>query len=233
MKLRVVVLSILFLNGNLSVIFASEGDNRKNENKVLNTENISSKAEASPSATRFSLRANLLMWVVGAPSIGLSYDIDPRWQVSIDGAYGNWGVSSHRNSVNLNTAGISLVRYFRSSTRVSSPPVSDSSVSTPPDGHRARGAFLGIDLRYFNYHLLTSGIGYKGDAYNVGFIVGYSFSMGHPRWSLDIALGLGYTHRDYDHHIWYEPENRFRLIESRIRNIPGVTSFEATLAYRL
>ena len=152
---------------------------------------------SSPSP-RLSLRSNLLLWAFGSPSLGIDLTLGRRWQVGLDGSYGNWSLSHRTHAARLSTAGLQLRRYFRPFTNrdPASHPNRDIYISS------SRGAYLGIDLRYthFNEQLLTAGTpGREGDLISTGILLGYSFALDPcGRWAIDAALALGYQHQDYD-----------------------------------
>lgn len=180
---------------------------------------------SSTAGSRLSLRTNLLTWALGSPGLGLALDLSPRWQLSLDGSYGNWSISHRSNALRLSTAGVEVRRYFRTQAphRAANCPL--SIVNCP--------LFLGLDLRYLHFNTLWGSVGREGDQLSAGILAGYSFTLGHPRWTLDASIGLGYRHRSYDRYTWYAPAHDFRLLGHRHRNSLGLTSIGVALNYRL
>lgn len=143
-----------------ATIILAAGNNwavaQSNSTAISSSETIST---SSPSP-RLSLRSNLLLWGLCSPSLGMDLTLGRRWQVGLDGSYGNWSLSHRTHAARLSTAGLQLRRYFRPFTNRNSAshPSLDIYISS------SRGAYLGIDLRYthFNEQLLTAGT--PGDA---------------------------------------------------------------------
>lgn len=168
--------------------------------------------------TRVDLRTNLLTWAVGSPGLGVSLGIGPCWQVGIDGSYGNWNVSHRSTAIRISTAGAEARRYLQPATE---------------DKNACRGIYLGLDTRYTHFNHRLTDIGREGDLITAGILVGYTFCLGHPRWSLDASLGCGYIHRNYERYTWYEPAQDFRYLDTRTRNGFGLTNLSVSIAYRL
>lgn len=172
--------------------------------------------------TRIDLRTNLLTWAVGSPGLGVSVGFGPRWQVGIDGSYGNWAVSHNSTAIRFSTAGAEA-RYYLQPKKASGNAAKAA----------ARGLYLGIDARYSHFNDYFTETGHEGDLLTAGILVGYTFTLGHPRWSLDASLGCGYVHRDYERYTWYPPAQDFLYLGSRTRNGFGLTNASVSIAYRL
>lgn len=175
--------------------------------------------------TRIDLRTNLLTWAVGSPGLGVSVGFGPRWQVGIDGSYGNWAVSHNSTAIRFSTAGAEA-RYYLQAKKASGNAAKASASA-------ARGLYLGIDARYSHFNDYITKTGHEGDLLTAGILVGYTFTLGHPRWSLDASLGCGYVHRDYERYTWYPPAKDFLYLGSRTRNGFGLTNASVSIAYRL
>ena len=206
-----------------ATIILAAGNNcavaQSNSTAISSSKTIST---SSPSP-RLSLRSNLLLWAFGSPSLGMDLTLGRRWQVGLDGSYGNWSLS---------TAGLQLRRYFRPFTNRNSAshPNRDIYISS------SRGAYLGIDLRYthFNEQLLTAGTpGREGDLISAGILLGYSFALDPcGRWAIDAALALGYQHQNYDRYTWYAPAAQSRLLGTRTHDRFTLTALDVALVYR-
>jgi len=183
---------------------------------------------ASHRHLRPGLRANLLTWALGSPGLGLTLDVGPRWQFGIDGSYGNWDISHRTHAVRISTAGGEARRYFKRGVDKGTRERVDEELTRS----RGRGAYLGIDVRYTHFNQLLTDVGREGDLLTAGILVGYTFTLGHPRWSLDASLGCGYVHRSYDRYSWYPPAGEFRLLNSRTRNGLGLTNLTVGLGYQ-
>ena len=96
-----------------ATIILAAGNNcavaQSNSTAISSSETIST---SSPSP-RLSLRSNLLLWAFGSPSLGMDLTLGRRWQVGLDGSYGNWSLSHRTHAARLSTAGLQLRRYFR------------------------------------------------------------------------------------------------------------------------
>lgn len=175
--------------------------------------------------TRIDLRTNLLTWAVGSPGLGVSVGFGPRWQVGIDGSYGNWAVSHNSTAIRFSTAGAEARVYLQAKKA--------SGNAAKASASAARGLYLGIDARYSHFNDYITKTGHEGDLLTAGILVGYTFTLGHPRWSLDASLGCGYVHRDYERYTWYPPAKDFLYLGSRTRNGFGLTNASVSIAYRL
>lgn len=180
--------------------------------------------------TRIDLRTNLLTWAVGSPGLGVSIGFGPRWQVGIDGSYGNWAVSHNSTAIRFSTAGAEA-RYYLQPKKASG--TAAKAGSSAVNASAARGLYLGIDARYSHFNDYFTETGHEGDLLTAGILVGYTFTLGHPRWSLDASLGCGYVHRDYERYTWYPPAQDFLYLGSRTRNGFGLTNASVSIAYRL
>ena len=124
-----------------ATIILAAGNNwavaQSNSTAISSSETIST---SSPSP-RLSLRSNLLLWAFGSPSLGMDLTLGRRWQVGLDGSYGNWSLSHRTHAARLSTAGLQLRRYFRPFTNRNSashqvltstslPPAAPTSAST-------------------------------------------------------------------------------------------------------
>ena len=215
-----------------ATIILAAGNNwavaQSNSTAISSSETIST---SSPSP-RLSLRSNLLLWAFGSPSLGMDLTLGRRWQVGLDGSYGNWSLSHRTHAARLSTAGLQLRRYFRPFTNRNSAshPNLDIYISS------SRGAYLGIDLRYthFNEQLLTAGTpGREGDLISAGILLGYSFALDPcGRWAIDAALALGYQYQDYDRYTWYAPAAQSRLLGTRTHDRFTLTARDVALVYR-
>lgn len=200
------------------------------------TSQTAAAATAAPTAQQnlpvreapLSLRTNLLLWAFGSPSLGIDLTLGTRYQIGLDGSYGNWPLSHTSHAARLSTAALQLRRYFRPFSR----PHHGRAGYTSP----SRGAYLGIDLRYthFNEQLLSAANpGREGDLLSAGILAGYSFALdpaGH--WALDAAFALGMQHYKYDRYTWYPPAGQNRLLGTRTGNRFTLTALQAALVYR-
>lgn len=183
---------------------------------------------------QLGLRTNLLTWAAGAPGIGIDLSIGNRWQVGVDGAYGNWDLSEDCEGVRIITAGVQLRRYFRPfGTKHTGRDVNRNGVLEYTSN--SRGWFLGVDARYTHYNeqFFSSEGGTEGDAITGGLIGGYSFTLdksGH--WGVDALLGAGFVHKEYDKYSWYEPAQMNRITGSNEKNKFGITTAEVSITYK-
>lgn len=189
--------------------------------------------------TRIDLRTNLLTWAVGSPGLGVSVGFGPRWQVGIDGSYGNWTVSHNSTAIRFTTAGAEARYYLQPekasgrTAKAGSKAENIGSSTKYASSSTPRGLYLGIDARYSHFNDYLSDTGHEGDLITAGIVVGYSFNLGHPRWSLDASLGCGYVHRHYERYTWYQPAQDFIYLGTRTRNGLGLTNVNVSIAYRL
>ena len=87
-----------------ATIILAAGNNcavaQSNSTAISSSKTIST---SSPSP-RLSLRSNLLLWAFGSPSLGMDLTLGRRWQVGLDGSYGNWSLSHRTLAARLSTA---------------------------------------------------------------------------------------------------------------------------------
>lgn len=190
--------------------------------------------EASNEKVAIGVRTNLVTWAIGAPGIGLDVRFAQRWQVGIDGAYGNWALNGESEGVRITTAGLQARRYFRT---FGTPHVGRD---VNGDGKReytslSRGAFVGLDVRYYHYNQtwFSHVGGSEGDAITAGIIGGYSFVLSKDgRWGVDALLGLGFVHKDYVDYEWYSPAQLNRITYPNVKNKFGLTTAEVSFTYK-
>lgn len=190
--------------------------------------------ETSNEKVAIGVRTNLVTWAVGAPGVGLDVRFANRWQVGIDGAYGNWALNGESEGVRITTAGLQARRYFRT---FGTPHVGRD---VNGDGKReytslSRGAFVGLDVRYYHYNQtwFSHVGGSEGDAITAGMIGGYSFVLSKDgRWGVDALLGLGYVNKDYVDYEWYSPAQLNRITYPNVKNKFGLTTAEVSFTYK-
>ena len=190
--------------------------------------------KASEEKVAIGVRTNLLTWAVGAPGIGFDVRFAERWQVAIDGAYGNWDLDNESESVRITTAGLQARRYFRT--------FGTPHVGRDLDGNGkfeyvslSRGAFVGLDVRYYHYNQtwFSHVGGSEGDAITAGIIGGYSFVLSKDgRWGVDALLGLGFVHNDYVDYEYYSPAQLNRITYPNVKNKFGLTTAEVSFTYK-
>ena len=185
--------------------------------------------ETSNEKVAIGVRTNLVTWAIGAPGIGLDVRFANRWQIGIDGAYGNWDLNGESEGVRITTSGLQARRYFRTfgTPHVGRDVNGDTSLS--------RGAFVGLDVRYYHYNQtwFSHVGGSEGDAITAGMIGGYSFVLSKDgRWGVDALLGLGFVHKDYVDYEWYSPAQLNRITYPNVKNQFGLTTAEVSFTYK-
>ena len=190
--------------------------------------------EASSEKVALDVRTNLMTWAFGAPGIGIDVRFANRWQVGIDGAYGNWDLDGEREGFRITTSGLQARRYFR--------PFGTQHVGRDLNGdgkHEytsySRGAFVGLDARYYHYNqtFFSQVGGSEGDVITAGIIGGYSFALSKDgRWGVDALLGLGFVHNDYVDYEWYAPAQLNRITYPNVKNNFGLTTAEVSVTYK-
>ena len=190
--------------------------------------------ETSNEKVAIGVRTNLVTWAIGAPGIGLDVRFANRWQIGIDGAYGNWDLNGESEGVRITTSGLQARRYFRT---FGTPYVGRD---VNGDGKQeytslSRGAFVGLDVRYYHYNQtwFSHVGGSEGDAITAGMIGGYSFVLSKDgRWGVDALLGLGFVHKDYVDYEWYSPAQLNRITYPNVKNQFGLTTAEVSFTYK-
>lgn len=133
-------------------------------------------------AQKLAQKTNALYWLTTTPNVGVEFSLSRYTTLDISGTYNTWdfsGKTSFRHWL--------LQPEFRIWPCLS-----------------FTKYFIGIHGIYGKYNIseipfiaTEKDISYKGNMYGGGASFGYHFILGR-RWALELELGLGYVHFDYD-----------------------------------
>ena len=211
MKMKTTAIRIMFL-----AAFVLAGSHAVHAQKA---------AETTATALRPGLRTNLLAWACGSASLGADLQWGTRWQAGIDGSIalktapdGGWTGS---NKLAVSSVGAEVRRYFG---------IPRHSTGGKSSAHQ--GLYLGLGTRYLKFDCLkdAQATGREGTILTAGLILGYTFRL-PARFTMDIAAGAGYLHKDYNRYTWYEPARQNRFLNSKTTNAARLTHAEISVAY--
>lgn len=160
---------------------------------------------------RFGLRSNFLSWVTISPNLGGEVYFLNHWSAAVDGSYGWWGFKGNKDYLQNWSVGGDVNYWFRGGDFI---------------GHH-----LGLTVRGGQFDYKLGSIGRRGDALLAGINYGYTWHMA-GNWFIDTGIGFGYNNLDYDKYSWDEGLNSKVNINSRERNLFGLTNLNVTFIYR-
>ena len=123
----------------------------------------------------FSVRANLLRWATLTPDVGIEVRADRSWGLLVNGSWTSWS----RNNAGRRYALWEVAPEFRWYL-----------------GHSKRG-YLGAMYKFGSFNYKLSATGKQGDLTGGGLTGGYLLRLNRSL-SLDLSLGVGCLHADYE-----------------------------------
>lgn len=123
----------------------------------------------------FAIRANLLRWATLTPDLGVEWRIDRNWGVSVNGSWTSWSWDDKNRRYALWEVAPE-VRYYI--------------------GMEKRG-YIGAIYKVGEFNYKFSTVGKQGDLMGGGITGGYQLELNRAL-SLDLNLGIGCIHADYD-----------------------------------
>lgn len=124
------------------------------------------------------LRANLLQWATLTPDLGVEWRINPQWSILANSSYTSWSWNDKGRRYALWEIAPE-VRYYL--------------------GKGKRG-YVGAMYKAGSFNYKFSETGKQGDIMGGGITGGYILQLSKAL-SLDLGLGLGYIHADYDKYV--------------------------------
>lgn len=157
------------------------------------------------------VRSNVASWALLSPSLGLDVMLPGGFMATLDGSYGDWGISrSSSSAIRVSSIGLGGRKYFDLASQ---------------------GWFVGADVRYLRFNTLRHKIEREGNMITAGVLGGYTFLLG-KNWWLDTSIGAGYVNRRYDKAKYYPPAGEDRGLGSRKLNTVGITNLNIAFVYR-
>lgn len=165
---------------------ATPVENKKEEVVVApQEEQVTHSEEALPSTTSkadynnsLSLRANLLRWATLTTDIGIEWRINPNWGILVNGTWTSWSWNNAGRRYALWEVTPQIRHYI---------------------GKEKRG-YLGAMFKTGQFNYKLSDTGKQGDLTGSGIAGGYVVKL-NKALALDLGLGVGYLHTDYDKYV--------------------------------
>lgn len=170
------------------------------------------------------VRTNLATAALQAPSLGVDLQWNQSWQVTAGFAYGDWGqLKNGSDAIRLRDAvWVEGRHYFH---------VGNYS------GQDFQGLYLGLSATHFRIDNGNKTPAREGSGYGVGPVVGYTFALTKNAdsclapFTVDLGIGAGFRHCDYNMYEWYEPKQQNRWLGRDKSNNLGLTHAEISIVY--
>ncbi len=161
-----------------------------------------------PKRSCLSLRANLLRWVTLTPDLGVEWRMSERWSLQLNGTWTSWSWDDKNRRYALWEISPEVRCHLGESKR----------------------AYVGVMCHGGHFNYKFSETGRQGDLMGGGLTGGYLLRMGR-NFSLDLTIGVGCSHADFD---------KYRVIDGvrvwsgkESKNHWGVNRLGVTLVYHL
>ena len=138
-------------------------------------ERLAAEAAAKAKPYTFAIRANLLRWATLTPDLGMEWRIDRNWGILVNGTWTSWSWDDKNRRYALWEVAPE-VRYYI--------------------GMKKRG-YIGAIYKVGQFNYKFSTVGKQGDLMGGGITGGYQLKLNRAL-SLDLNLGIGCIHADYD-----------------------------------
>ena len=156
----------------------------------------------------FSVRANLLRWATLTPDVGIEVRADRSWGLLVNASWTSWSWDKAGRRYALWEVAPEFRWYL---------------------GHSKRG-YLGAMYKFGSFNYKLSATGKQGDLTGGGLTGGYLLRFNRSL-SLDLSLGVGCLHADYEK---YTVVDGVRVRQgSECKNWWGPISAGVTLAWNL
>lgn len=170
-------------------------------------------------AQRVGMKTNFLHWAVaGTPNLGLEVAPHARWSIDLSGGYNRWGDSQSQQKL-WHWAVVPEARYWLCEAFNGH----FFGVHAVVGGYNAGGNDLYGLLPRLKDHR------YQGYGYGGGLTYGYAWTL-TPRLNLEMSLGAGYVHLDYDK---FPCVKCGSLLASETHHHWGITKATLSLVYLL
>lgn len=174
-----------------------------------------SEPQASPVASYFALKSNLLYDALLVPNLSLEASIGSGWTLGAGGMLAWWSKDAKHRYWRIYGGDLEIRKYFGTLAK-----------SKPLQGHH-----LGIYGDFLTYDFEFGAKGYQSKAtYAAGIKYGYSHPIAN-RLNLDFALGIGYLHSNYKTYV--PRDGCYVYQETKKRKWLGPTQAEISLVWLL
>jgi hypothetical protein len=163
----------------------------------------------------FAVRGNVLYWAGALPTLGIEWRINDRFGIKVDGSFSGWDMGQQNRSHNILMVSPEIRYYMGQQRRF----------------YLGLGGNIGqADMAWVPFSgLFTKNQGYDGNFYGGGLVVGYQVRLAN-RLSLDLNLGLGGTHYEYE---IYDVDTDATINADASREFWGPTQAGVTLVWRI
>ena len=184
----------------------AEPAGRAEEEQPLNSTVETMRNEAAP--YHFALRANLLRWATLTPDLGVEWRISRHVGIAVNGSFTSWSWQHINRRYALWEINPEVRWYI---------------------GKEKRG-YVGAMYKAGEFNYKFSATGKQGDLMGGGIVGGYQLRLNNAL-LLDLSLGLGYIHADYD---TYTVIDNVRVRQGKeSRNWWGPTQAGVTLVWTI
>lgn len=159
-------------------------------------------------STRLSLRVNLPRWATLTPDLGIEWHLNRSLSLSVNGSWTSWSWNGKDRRYALWEV-MPEVRYYI--------------------GKEKQG-YLGVMFKAGEFNYKFAATGKQGDLMGGGLTGGYLIGLSSTL-ALDLSVGVGYIHADYDQ---YTVTDRVRVRRgSRNRDYWGVSHLGVSLVWNV
>lgn len=161
-----------------------------------------------PTDYHLSLRANLLRWATLTPDLGVEWRISPSWGISVNGSWTSWSWNDMNRKYALWEVTPEL-RYYMG---------------------RKKHGYLGALFKTGQFNYKFSAVGKQGDLICGGMVGGYMLKL-NSALSLDLSVGVGCTHADYEKYVVIDKVRVHRGSDGK--NYWGVSHLGVSLVWNI
>lgn len=172
-----------------------------------------------------SIKINVPLWLTGSPNIGVEYTLTRQLTVNGEVAWLPYMFKKHEEVFRVFQA-VAEARYY----------VNPCNFYTNDSWD---GFYVGAYVMYgsFNIGLLRhndplQSIRRVGRGLSGGISTGYKFAF-NSRWGLDLNIGIGYAHLQYDKYYLGGEYVNYPLELRKVKNWIGPTKFGVNLCYNI
>lgn len=172
-----------------------------------------------------SVKVNIPFWLTGSPNVGIEYTLTRQLTVNGEVLWMPYMFKKHEEVFRALQATVDF-RYY----------VNPRNYYTNDSWD---GFYIGPYAMFgnFNVGLLKHGDvsqSYRRQGWGVsgGISTGYKFAFGN-RWGLDLNIGLGYAHLQYDKYLLGGEYVAFPVERKKVKNWIGPTKFGVNLSYNI
>ncbi len=172
-----------------------------------------------------SLKVNIPFWLTGSPNLGIEYALTRQITINAEALWMPYMFKKHEEVFKV-LQGTIEARYY----------VNPRNYYTNDSWD---GFYIGPYAMYGNFNIgllkkndTSKSYRRQGWGMSGGITTGYKFAFSN-RWGLDLNIGLGYAHLQYDKYNLGGEYVNFPLERKKTKNWIGPTKFGVNLTYNL